>query len=119
MSLSDTPYRLEDSHIARLSEYITSEQELHDIGTGALKLRKTIIDNAVYEQRPSIQGAAREVLYSWRNMQTENAYANLLAALKKRKMNQLAEHLRNIVEGTEEAPQGMIYFLSITVKDSK
>ena len=61
------------AHVARLSVYITSEQELHNIGTGALKLKKNIIDNALYEKSPSIQGAAREVLDRWKNMQTENA----------------------------------------------
>ena len=97
--------QLTDQNIARFSEYITSEQELHNIGTGALKLRKTIIDNALHDKKDSIQGAAREVLYSWRNMQTENAYPSLHAALRKRKMNQLAEILRKLVEEDEDSSQ--------------
>ena len=94
-----------DSHIACFSHQITSQQELRDLGTGALKLEKSMIDNALYEQAPSIQDAAREVLTKWANMQQgrREAYVNLLATLKEYKMNQLAAHLRKLVEGTEDA----------------
>ena len=87
------------------SHRITNEQELRDLGTVGLKLEKYIIDNAICDNNTTIRGAAREVLDRWKNMQTENVYGNLAAALRKCKMNQLAEYLRKLVEGTDEVPQ--------------
>ena len=94
-----------DSHILHLSHRITSEQELRDLGTKGFKLEKSIIDNALFDHRTSIQGAAHEVLHRWVNMQTrgrEEAYMNLLTALAKCKMNQLAAYLRELAEGEAE-----------------
>ena len=94
-----------DSHILHLSHRITNEQELRDLGTKGFKLEKSIIDNALSDHRTSIQGAANAVLHRWVNMQIrgrQEAYVNLLAALAKCQMNQLAAYLRKLVEGTED-----------------
>ena len=99
---------LTDSHIVSLSRRITSEQELHDVGTGALRLDKTITDNALHNHRTSIQDAAREVLHTWANMQVKErteVYVRLLEALRKYEMNQLAEYLKTLVEGTKDSSQ--------------
>ena len=98
-----------DSHILHLSHQITSEEELRDLGTIGFKLEKSIIDNALFDHRTSIQGAAHGVLHRWVNMQTrgrEEAYVNLLEALRECQMNQLAACLRELVEGPEDDTSG-------------
>ena len=90
-----------------LSHRITSEQDLRDLGTIGLKLDKHIIDIAICDNNTTIQGAAHEVLQRWMNMQLDGreAYLKLQAAMRKCKMNLLAEYLRKLVEGTEGASQ--------------
>ena len=87
-----------------LSRRITSEKQLRDLGTGALKLEDNVITNALYEKAHSIQDAAREVLLIWANMQLgrREAYVNLQEALIKCQMNLLVAYLRTLVEGTED-----------------
>ena len=55
---------LEDSHVLNLSQRITSEQELRDLGTKALKVPEHIINTALYNHRTSINDAAHDVLYT-------------------------------------------------------
>ena len=77
------------------------------------------MDNALFDHRTSIQGAARAVLHRWVNMQTggrQEAYMNLLAALAKCQMNQLAAYLRKWVEGTEEVTDKRKNYLSFIKK---
>ena len=108
LSVSDIQYELKDSDILHLSHRIISEQELRDLVTIDFKLDKHIIDNALYEEKPSIQSAANKVLNRWSNMQLEGrnqAYVKLQAALAKYQRNQLAEYLRKLVERREDAQQ--------------
>ena len=78
---------------------------MRDLGTKGFKLEKSVIDDVLFDHRTSIQGAVHEVLHRWVNMQTggrQEAYVDLLAALAKCQMNQLAAYLRELVEGAEE-----------------
>ena len=95
-----------------LSRRITSEKELRDLGTIAFKLDDYVIDNALHQERPSIQDAARKVIQTWVNMQVEirsRTYVKLLAVLEQCQMNQLAAQLRGLVEGTEDAAESKEY----------
>ena len=98
---------LEDSHILNLSQRITSEQELRDLGTKVLKVPEHIIDTALYNHRTSINDAAHDVLCTWLKDQPAKleAYMNLQAGLKRAHMNQLATQLRMWVQGTEDVSQ--------------
>ena len=91
---------LTDEHIVNLSERITREYELVELGVKALKLPAYIIDAAKYNKK-EIQDAAREVLQTWCKEQTnrEEALVKLQAGLKKCEMNSLAEELRLWTEG--------------------
>ena len=53
---------LEDSHVLHLSQRITSEQHLRDLGTRALGVKQHIIDTALFNYRTCIQDAAYNVL---------------------------------------------------------
>ena len=98
---------LEDLHVLNISQRVTSEQELRNLGTKALKVPEYIIDTALYNHRTSIQDAAHDVLSTWRKQyqSSQEAYLDLLAALKRAKMNQLATQLRMWVQGTEDVSQ--------------
>ena len=98
---------LEDLHVLNISQRVTSEQELRNLGTKALKVPEHIIDTALYDNRTSIQDAAHDVLSTWRKQyqSSQGAYLDLLAGLKRAKINQLVTQLRKWVQGTEDVSQ--------------
>ena len=96
---------LEDSHILKLSQYITSEQDLRELGTNALGVPERIIDAALHNHRnSSINDAAYNILYTWREQYESNqkAFMDLQAGLKRAEKNELAALLRKWVEGTDD-----------------
>ena len=95
---------LEDSHILNLSQQITTEQELRDLGTNALDVPEHIIDTALYNHRASIQEAAYVALSTWlkQYQSRQKAYINLQAGLKRAQMNQLAALLRKWSGGIDD-----------------
>ena len=92
---------LEDSHILELSKRITSEEELLVLSVKGLGLPDFKIKSALYDNK-RIQSAAYEVLSTWRKQQESrhDGYQNLISALQKVEMNQLAAGLREWVHGT-------------------
>ena len=96
--ISDT---LEDSHILNLSQRITSEQDLRELGIRVLGLQEHITNTALYNHRTSIQDAAHDVLSTWRKQyqSSQEAYMDLKTGLKRAQMHQLAAQLRKWVEG--------------------
>ena len=98
---------LEDSHLLELSKWITSKQELWDIGTRVLNIQEQIIDAALHNQKTSIQDAAYSLLDTWIKGQSsrQEAYVSLQSGLKRCHMNQIASNLRMWVEGIENVSQ--------------
>ena len=76
-----------------------------NLGINGLKLRKNIIEAALYRHPKDIQDAAHDVLSEWVKRQENmvDAYGSLLASLKHCQMNQLANDLRQLVEGTVDS----------------
>ena len=92
----------------KLSQRITSEQDLRELGTNVLKVAEHVIDTALNTYRnSSINNAAHDVLSTWRKQQPsgQEAYMDLQAGLKRAKMNQLAAQLRKWVEGIDDPSQ--------------
>ena len=63
--------------------------------------------NAALRDKDGIQDAAEKVLSMWvkRQPSRQEAYVNLLTALKSAEMNELAAHLRLWVEGIDDVSQ--------------
>ena len=97
---------LEDSHILDLSKRITGEEELLTLGIKGLELPDFKIKSALYDNK-QIQSAAYEVLSSWRQQyeNSQEAFQNLIAALVKVEMNQLAAQLQEWTHGTAMSSQ--------------
>ena len=87
---------LEDSHILKLSQYITSEQDLRELGTNALGVRERTIDTALTNYRTSINDAAYNILSTWRKQyeSSEKAFMDLQAGLRRAEKKELAALLR-------------------------
>ena len=87
---------LTDGHIVDLSQKITCESELVNLGVKVLKLPEFIIKAAIYNKN-EIQDAAHEVLHTWLKKQSnrEEAFNNLQSALLENEMNLLAAELRS------------------------
>ena len=96
---------LDDCHIFELSKRITTESELMNLGIKGLKLRKNVIEAALYRHPKDIQDAAHDVLSEWvkRRANMVDAYQDLLTSLKHCKMNQLATDLWLLVQGTVDS----------------
>ena len=92
---------LEDSHILDVSKRITSEEELLMLGVKGLGLPNFKIQSALYDKK-RILPAAYEVLSTWRKQQESghDDYPNLISALEKVEMNQLAAELQEWVHRT-------------------
>ena len=84
-----------------LSKRITSEEELLTLGIKGLELPDFKIKSALYDNK-HIQSAAYEVLSFWRQKyeSSHEAFQNLIAALVKVEMNQLAAELQEWTQGT-------------------
>ena len=97
---------LEDSHIMKLSQYITSEQDLRELGTNGLGVPERTIDTALTNYRTSINDAAYNILSTWRKQyqSSQEAYRNLQAGLKRARMNDLAAKLQSWVQGVSPEP---------------
>ena len=80
----------------KLSQYITSEQDLRELGTNALGVRERTIDTALYNHRTSIYDAAHDVLSTWWKQyeSNEKAFMDLQAGLRRADKNELAALLR-------------------------
>ena len=102
--ISDT---LQDWHMWSLAQEITSDEKLHDVGTGVLKLPKRVIDAARSDHRTSIVDAAYNVLSAWLKKQTnrKEAYINLHDALRSCQMKPLADKLKQWVKGTDDTTE--------------
>ena len=85
---------LKDEHLVKLSQRISSERELLELGVNGLKLKDYVIKTALYNKR-EIQSAVYEVLSSWlkRYESREEAFGLLETALKECNMKSLAEEL--------------------------
>ena len=96
---------LEDSHVLNLSQRITSEHQLRDLGSRALGVRQHIIGTALFNDRTCIQDAAYNVLSTWLKGQPsrQEAFMSMQTGLKRARMNQLAADLRMWVQGIEDA----------------
>ena len=86
---------LTDEHIVNLSQRITCQAELVNLGVKVLKLPKFVIDTAVYNKK-EIQDAAYEVLGTWLKKQNnrEEAFSLLQTELQASEMNLLAAEMR-------------------------
>ena len=100
---------LDESHIFELSKRITSESDLMNLGIKGLKLRKNLIEAALYRHPKDIQDAAHDVLSEWMKRQPNvvDSYCTLLQYLRQCQMNQLAAYLRQLVEGTVGDDNGL------------
>ena len=96
---------LTDEDILDLSKRITSKIELEDLTVKGLKLPEYMVKTAVYNKK-EIQDAAREVLRTWLKKQTnkEEAFTNMMIALRRCEMNSLAAELRLWKEGRSTSP---------------
>ena len=83
---------LEDVDILELSDRITSEQELMNLGVKVLNLPDFKVQSALYDKK-ELQPATQKILRSWRKAQTNKheAYQILCKELRKHKMNMLAD----------------------------
>ena len=91
---------LEDEHIWKLAERITSEQQLKDLGLKVLQIRDFKIESALTDKR-NINPAAHRVLQTWVSGQNNpcEAYTNLVSGLRSNELNALAGELTKWVEG--------------------
>ena len=87
-----------------LSQRITSEQDLRELGTNALGVPEHIIDTALYNHRTCIQDAAHDVLSTWRKQyqSSQEAYLGLLTGLRRAQKGQLAALLRKWAGGMDD-----------------
>ena len=98
---------LGDEHVLELSKRITSGEELVELGINGLGIPEFKIKAVMYDHSDSIQAATHDLLSTWLKQQTDTqeAYMNLCASLRRCQMNQLAIQLTKWVEGTDVAPQ--------------
>ena len=85
---------LKDEHLVSLSQRITSEKELLELGVKGLKLEDFIIKSALYNHK-DIQSAVYDVLSSWVKQYESRgeAFGHLQTALKRCNMKLLADEL--------------------------
>ena len=89
----------------KLSQYITSERDLRELGTNALGVPERIIDAALHNHRnSSINDVAHNVLSTWREQYESNqkAFMDLQAGLKRAEKNELAALLRKWAGGQDD-----------------
>ena len=86
---------LKDEHLVSLSQRITSEKELLELGVKGLKLEDYIIQTALFNHNRDIQSAVYDVLSSWVKQceSREEALGHLQTALKRCSMKLLADEL--------------------------
>ena len=86
---------LKDEYLVNLSQRITSEKELLELGVKGLKLKDYIIQTALYNHNRDIQSAVYDVLSSWVKQyeSREEALGHLQNALKECNMKWLADEL--------------------------
>ena len=87
---------LSDVHLVELSGLITTPTELTRLGVEGLKLPESKVQSAITHNPGSIRRAAYFVLSTWHKMYKDpvEAFNDLVAALKKCDMNQLASQLQ-------------------------
>ena len=92
---------LTDTHILNLSERITSERKLMNLGIKVLGYQKYVIEGALANKK-EIQMVAHDVLSQWLKKQKnrQEAYRNLYTALRKNNMKEMAILLTIWVEAT-------------------
>ena len=92
--------QITDSSVVELSQRITCESELIDLGINVLNLPEHTVQSALYEKKET-QSAAFKLLTTWLHQQTSrhDAYNTLHSALKKADHNELAAQLKRWVEG--------------------
>ena len=89
-------------HIWELAKKITTEKELQKFGRNILQLPEYEITSVMHSKKYAL--AAREILELWRKNQVnpEEAYNSLTAALGNAGWSQLAEQLRSWAEGGKD-----------------
>ena len=100
---------LKDEHLVKLSQRISSERELLELGVNGLKLKDYVIKTALYNKR-DIQSAVYEVLSSWlkRYENREEAFGLLETALKECDMKSLADELLGWTVNSGASSQTML-----------
>ena len=68
--MSSNTGTLEDAHILELSEKITCDTDLMELGVKVLKLPECKIESAIFDKK-EIQPAAHKVLRSWLRKQSD------------------------------------------------
>ena len=81
-----------------------------NLGINGLKLRKNVIEAALYRHPKDIQDAAHDVLTEWVKRQSNrvNAYGTLLQCLRQCQMNQLAADLRQLAVRAVDSDHVMV-----------
>ena len=101
--LNSDAQTLNDAHLLKLSHSITTPTELRRLGIEGLKLKSSTIQSALTNNPGDIHEAALRVLSTWRaqyRYQSE-AFREIIAALKKCHMNQLALQLTEKCHSTD------------------
>ena len=96
----------------KMSQMITSTQELRELGINVLKIPENIVQTAIYDHRhSSIHDASHQVLSTWQKQyQTEQeAYESLYRGLKNCQMNHLAAELKRLASASELTTQEWRY----------
>ena len=93
---------LEDGDILELSERISSEQELMELGVKVLNLPDFKVRSALYDKR-ELQPATQKILRSWLKAQTSRheAHQILYKELLKHEMNMLADLIKPSTDTTD------------------
>ena len=91
---------LKDGHIWMLAEKITNVSDLRTLALRGLDLDSNTVDSTTYNNEKAIQEAAYRILQKWLQKQDnkQNAYTNLLAALRNCGFNMMATELKKEVE---------------------
>ena len=86
---------LTDEHIVRLSERISSEGEVRNLGLKVLKLSQPDIQSALTNNPKDIQSAAYEVLQKWFRQKEsgQQTLSSLVESLRENEMNSLVTEL--------------------------
>ena len=84
-----------------LAKKFTNAYDLRDLAFEGLDICGDVIDRASYKSDRDISLAAYSALKTWfqRQNNRQEAYSNLLEALRRCKFNQMANELRENVEG--------------------
>ena len=92
---------LEDDHIVKLCQQITSRADLMELGVNVLRLPGYTVDSAITDNRNSIQEAAHKVLSTWlvRQANKTEAYRSLVTSLRRSNMTLLGNQLVEWVQG--------------------